>query len=207
MSTPAEKAAAAVVDLVERVGIEEAAARLNQLATEREASLSTPTDGEARPCECDEPDGYCEVCEDAHGHTCIICGCDFCGLHWEDAGHNDTCKRVVMADGSIAAACTDGEARELAGRWAFWQGVVIRQDPHGLFPPLCRDDHARLFAWVRERMLAHGRCADPEGAREDWAGDIADALDLWDADDECPRTHALCEAATGGLWREKGWPS
>ena len=107
---------------------------------------------------------------------------------------------------------TDGEARELAKRWAAWEayreacaGFVSAQKPS--VKRLSRSGTERLFTWVRGRMLAHGRCADPEGAREDWAGDIADALDLWDADDECPRTHALCEAATGGLWREKGWPS
>jgi len=47
MSTP-KKAAAAVVDLVNRVGIEEATALMVKLAAEREAALSTPTTEEAR---------------------------------------------------------------------------------------------------------------------------------------------------------------
>ena len=80
--------------------------------------MSTPTTEEAQPCECGEPDGYCDACDDAHGHTCIICGQDFCTPCWETDGHNDDCKRSVMADGSIAAALTTEEARELARQWA-----------------------------------------------------------------------------------------
>jgi hypothetical protein len=122
--------------------------------------MSTPTD-ETQPCECDEPDGYCDACEDEHGHTCIICGADFCTPCWETPGHNDHCKRVVMADGSISAALTDEEARGLAKRWATWREYDERMAAFkagdGPFPvcqepPLPRADHERLYAWVRSEL-------------------------------------------------------
>ena len=115
-------------------------------------------------------------------------------------------ERSVMADGSIAAALTGDEARELAKRWAWWQGEAERRDPHKLFPALDDTDRERLFAWVRERM---------ESKRLRWVAlGQASLLDEWEfadciavelrgdfVDDEAPtpQAHALCEAA--------GWPS
>lgn len=70
-------------------------------------SADTKPKAESKPCECPEPDGYCDACEDAHGHTCIICGYDFCGLCWETDAHNDDCKREERTGGAIRAARLD----------------------------------------------------------------------------------------------------
>lgn len=43
------------------------------------------------PCTCNEPDGLCEACDDEHGHTCIVCGYDFCQRCWEGPVHAEYC--------------------------------------------------------------------------------------------------------------------
>ncbi len=41
------------------------------------------------PCDCGEPDGMCEGCDDEHGHTCIVCGYDFCRECWNTERHEE----------------------------------------------------------------------------------------------------------------------
>lgn len=38
-------------------------------------------------CACSEPDGYCEDCGSEHGHTCIVCGWEWCAECWGGEAH------------------------------------------------------------------------------------------------------------------------
>jgi hypothetical protein len=42
-------------------------------------------------CYCDEPDGPCEDCRDPHGHTCIVCGYEWCQECWGGELHAEYC--------------------------------------------------------------------------------------------------------------------
>ena len=45
------------------------------------------------PCDCDEPDGECEGCDDLHGHTCRACEEEWCQPCWESDAHAEFCPR------------------------------------------------------------------------------------------------------------------
>ena len=42
-------------------------------------------------CDCDEPDGPCEDCDDPHGHTCMACEEKWCQLCWGELVHALMC--------------------------------------------------------------------------------------------------------------------
>lgn len=42
-------------------------------------------------CDCDEPDGPCEACDEPHGHTCRACDYDWCQACWGGFVHADWC--------------------------------------------------------------------------------------------------------------------
>ena len=48
-------------------------------------------------CDCSEPDGICEACDDDHGHTCIVCGYDWCQACWSGEVHAEYCNPVERA--------------------------------------------------------------------------------------------------------------
>lgn len=50
------------------------------------------------PCDCDEPDGACEGCDDEHGHTCRACDEEWCQACWQGAAHHETCPRSTRRE-------------------------------------------------------------------------------------------------------------
>lgn len=43
---------------------------------------------------CEEPDGPCEGCDEAHAHTCIVCGEDWCAACWDGVAHAEFCPKA-----------------------------------------------------------------------------------------------------------------
>lgn len=47
-------------------------------------------------CECNEPDGGCEGCNDEHGHTCIYCDEEWCQSCWTSSVHTEPCLKKLL---------------------------------------------------------------------------------------------------------------
>jgi hypothetical protein len=83
-------------------------------------------------CDCDEPDGPCEACDDEHGHTCIVCDEEFCTQCWEGPVHIAECERWKTEQ---STALTVAECESLLT----WVRQFMARPTSSA---RCRDEHA-----------------------------------------------------------------